>query len=232
MQPFSIKTGVRKSFEQVCVHNHNTTKLNSALSCSITSSLSFICLHLVLKCVSVIRIQVDSWEKTPFTPVSTMRLQGVQLTTCLQMSLLPMSLSQEGQRASRTVITSVCRQTSNRFVSHKLAKKTQMFQDLIYMSLSGTHHDTSAFTLQKTRGQMRPRPPRQVVWVIGSQCVLVVVGGVNWVISLLDLEWSDEPNLFLGINIKIIIILRPNWKLIQLKLLLSQNLMQVVYFCM
>ncbi len=55
------------------------------------------CLRLVLKCVLVIGAQADSRDTSPFTPVSIMRLQG------LQISLLPTSLPREGQRAGRTV---------------------------------------------------------------------------------------------------------------------------------
>ncbi len=52
---------------------------------------------------------------------------------CVQISLLPTSLPLEGRRALRTVIASVCHQTITRFVSHGPAKKTKMFQEVIYM---------------------------------------------------------------------------------------------------
>ncbi len=131
--------------------------------------------HLCLSCVS----KVSSW---PF---------------CGQISLLPTSLLLEGQRAPCTVIISVCRQISARFVLHGLAKKTGCYrcwdwQDEVICdflkraldkmmtwfpvtSLSGMHQDALAFTLQKICGQTRLRPPRKEVWVIGSQCVSVVV---------------------------------------------------------
>ena len=43
--------------------------------------------------------QVDIRDSLRLTPVSTMRLQGVQLITCVQILLLPVSLPLEGQTA-------------------------------------------------------------------------------------------------------------------------------------
>lgn len=58
-----------------------------------------------------------------------MRLQGVQLTTCLDSVATLLLL--EGQKAPCTVIASVCCQTSTTFVLHWLAKKATMFQELL-----------------------------------------------------------------------------------------------------
>lgn len=66
-----------------------------------------------------------------------MHLQGVQLTTYVQISLLPHA-------------------------------------ELLQCPCRGRIQDTLPFTLQKTCGQMHPRPPQQVVWVIVSQWVIVV----------------------------------------------------------
>lgn len=49
-----------------------------------------------------IRSQMDSRDMSPFTPVSIMCLNGVQITSCVPISLLPMSRPLDVQRAALT----------------------------------------------------------------------------------------------------------------------------------
>ncbi len=66
--------------------------------------------------------------------------------------VLPTALSLEGQRALCTVITSVCRQTSARFVSHGLAKKKHVSRTNIHVRAIPNWHDKVICDLQKSAG--------------------------------------------------------------------------------
>lgn len=62
---------------------------------------------------------------------------------------------------------------------------------------SSVAQETFANTLLKERGHMRPRPPLDLVWAIGSQCIL----NASWVHSLYwKLSTCDRHILMPGVN--------------------------------
>lgn len=66
------------------------------------------------------------------------------------------------------------------------------------MPLFWTHQITFAFAQQSKCGQMCPRPPRLVVWVIRSQCVMVVTYTLS-TCDPADHKWTEQTgSIFLG----------------------------------
>lgn len=107
------------------------------------------------------------WNSLPFTPVSVMHLQGVQLTTCARISSLPASLSLEGQRSLPTVrlktlnlqhTFTVFLQSNHIHQCHytvfnpRPESMTYFPLMLLPMFLAGSHWDALGFTLQNIGG--------------------------------------------------------------------------------
>lgn len=120
-------------------------------------------LHLVWKCVLVIQTQVDSHDISLFPPVFVM---------CPTDHLCSGFIT--------AYVTSTGRSKGSFFFEPKATTHPVLITCFPVSSLSGTHQAALAFTLQKIFSQMYPRPPLQVVWVIGYQCVLVVLCSYIW----------------------------------------------------
>lgn len=123
------------------------------------------------------RSQVGIGDTSPFTPVSTVHLQGVQLTTCVQTVLLPPSLALDHQWSLCTVnpptyphyVLTLQPGISvflSIFSSIAAPCRASMTYFQVYVTFSSViHQDALAFTWQKICAQMRPSPPQQVARV-------------------------------------------------------------------